>query len=129
MLKFAGRLAAAGQASSSTSAGSMPSRVMRSRIWGHSCSRNVSVPSRATCRPRLADEHADAALDADQPVGLELLVGLGHGQRIGALLGGERAHRGQHVAFRVAPSMIAAAICSRRRRYTGRLSLISDAVP
>src|SRR5690606_31984754 len=50
----------------------------------------------------LADEHADPALDADQPVGLELLVGLGHGERIGALLGGEGAHRGQHLALRVA---------------------------
>ena len=73
---------------------------MRSRICGHSCSRNCVALGRAQLVGRaFAHEHADAALDADQPVGLELLVGLGHGQRIGALLGGERAHRGQHVAF------------------------------
>jgi hypothetical protein len=118
------------QTSSSTSAGAIPSRAIRSRICGHSSSRKtVRSAARSLSAAPFADEHADAALDADQPVGLELLVGLGDSERIGALLGGEGRDRGKHVAFRVAPSMIAAAICSRRRRYTGRLSLISDAVP
>ena len=54
------------------------------------------------CRCRLAHEHAHAALHADQAVGLELLVGFGDGQRIGALLGGKGAHRRQHLAFSIA---------------------------
>ena len=44
------------------------------------------------------DEHADAALDHDQPFVLESLIGLGDGQRIGLLLGGEGADRRQRVA-------------------------------
>ena len=48
-----------------------------------------------------SDEHADAALDHDQPFVLEALIGLGDGQRIGALLGGERADRGKGVAVAV----------------------------
>ena len=44
------------------------------------------------------DEHADPALDDDQPFVLEALIGLGHGQRVGAFLGGQRADRGQGIA-------------------------------
>ena len=43
------------------------------------------------------DEHADAAPHGDQPVFLEALIGLGHGQRIGALIGGEGAYRRQRI--------------------------------
>ncbi len=39
-------------------------------------------------------EHADAATDLDITVVLEALIGLGHGQRIGAMLGGKRATDG-----------------------------------
>jgi hypothetical protein len=44
------------------------------------------------------DEHADAALDHDEPLLLEGLVGLGDGERIGAEIGGEAAHRRQRIA-------------------------------
>ena len=44
------------------------------------------------------NEHADAALDDDQPFILETLIGFGDGQRIGLFLRGQRADRGQGVA-------------------------------
>src|SRR6185437_7436421 len=47
------------------------------------------------------DEHADAALDHDQPLVLESLIGLGDGQRIGLLLGGEGADGGKRIAIAV----------------------------
>src|SRR5687768_6728434 len=54
-------------------------------------------------RRALGYEHADAALDQDQPLVLEGLIGLGDGQRIGAMLGGEAAHRGQGIAVAYLP--------------------------
>jgi len=44
-------------------------------------------------------EHADAPLHLNEAIILEALIGLGHGQRIGALLRSKGAHRGQHVAI------------------------------
>src|SRR3546814_6069583 len=44
------------------------------------------------------DEHADPALDRDQPFVLKRLIRLGDRQRIRAFLRGERAHRGEHIA-------------------------------
>lgn len=35
-------------------------------------------------RRAAGDKHADSALDLNQAIKLELLIGLGHGQRIGA---------------------------------------------
>ena len=48
------------------------------------------------------DEHADPALDRDQPFVLERLIGFGDRQRIRAFLRSERTHRGQHVAVEIA---------------------------
>ena len=55
----------------------------------------------AAAQPRSGargDEHADPALHDDQAFVLEPLIGLGDGQRVGALLGGQGADRGQRVA-------------------------------
>ena len=86
------------------SVGSIPSRPMRSRICGHSrrmnCSRSLLL---SLARGAGGDEHADAALDHHQPFVLEPLIGLGDGQRVGAFLGGQRAHRRQRVAVLEAP--------------------------
>ena len=72
---------------------------MRARISGHSSLRKRRALGIAQPRPGAGrDEHADAALDDDQPFVLEALIGLGHGQRVGLLLGGQRADRGQRVA-------------------------------
>src|SRR5436190_8200825 len=49
------------------------------------------------------DEHADSALDDDQPLVLESLIGLGDGKRIRLLLRGERANRWQRVAVAIFP--------------------------
>src|SRR6185503_2675047 len=54
------------------------------------------------CAGARSDEHADTALDDDQALVLEALIGLGHRQRIGLLLGGERADRGKRIAVGVA---------------------------
>src|SRR4051794_24738713 len=50
------------------------------------------------------DEHADTALDHDQPLVLEALVGLGHGQGIGLFLRRKGADRGQGVSIGEAAS-------------------------
>jgi hypothetical protein len=42
-------------------------------------------------------EHADPAANRHQPVFLEALISLGDGERIGALIGGEGAHRGERI--------------------------------
>ena len=44
------------------------------------------------------DEHADPALHENQAFVLEGLVGLGHGERIGPMLRGEAADRGERVS-------------------------------
>ena len=76
----------------------MPSRVMRSRIAGHSSSmKRLRSPSRSRTRAR-GDEQADAAPDVDQAFVLESLVGLGDRQRVRLLLGGKRTNRGKGVA-------------------------------
>src|SRR5436190_12029387 len=49
------------------------------------------------------DEHADSALDDNQPFILESLVGLGDGQRVRLFLRGERADRRQRVAVAIFP--------------------------
>ena len=57
---------------------------------------------KALCGP-FGDEHADAALHNDETFVLKQLVGLGDGQGIGAMFGGERAHRRQRIAVPYAP--------------------------
>ena len=49
------------------------------------------------------NEHADPASHLDLAVLLELLVGLGDGERVGAFLRRERAYRREHLAFPIAP--------------------------
>ena len=78
---------------------SMPRRAIRSRICGHSClMKRFALGFAQAGAGAGGDEHADAALDDDQPFVLEALIGLGDGQRVGALLGGEGADRGKRVA-------------------------------
>ena len=80
----------------------MPSRFMRARISGHSSLRKrLRSDSRRRDAGAGGDEHADAAFDDDQAFVLKTLIGLGHGQRIGLLLGGEGADRGQRVAVAI----------------------------
>ena len=73
--------------------------AMRARIAGHSLlDEAVALGVAQAGAGAGGDEHADAALDDDQPVVLEALIGLGDGQRVGALLGGEA--RGPRAAGR-----------------------------
>src|SRR5215213_8816809 len=48
-----------------------------------------------------SDEHADSALDQDEPVVLKSLISLGDGERIGLLFGGEGPNGRQRVAVAV----------------------------
>src|SRR5947209_1377380 len=66
----------------------------------------------ASARSR-SDEHPDAPFDDDQPLVLEALVSLGDGQRIGLLLSGQRADRGEGIAV---------GVTARQNRVSDRLS-------
>ena len=82
-----------------SSAASMPRRLIRAWISGHSSLRkrlrSESPQSRSGAR---SDEHADAALHDDQALVLESLICLRHGQRVRLLLRGERTDRGEGIA-------------------------------
>ena len=79
-----------------SSAGSMPSRAMRSRIAGHSSSmKRPRSPSRSRARAPGATNRPTPRLDNDQPFVLETLISLGDGQGVRLLLGGKRADRRQ----------------------------------